>query len=242
MTHFLNAHDPANEPLRVIIVDDHPFFRLGAKVALGSAPDVEVVADFESCEDAIQNIQELRPDVVLMDISFQNKTEETQLRNGIDATRVISRDFPTIGIIILTSLAEDNEAIFLSMQAGARGYIKKGSDLNEVLMAIHAVAQGGTFFGSDIARRIKDFFADSSAARRTTPDPMRPFPDLTDGEFKTLNLLAQGYRNPEIALMMGLAEKTIRNYVSSILGKLQVRDRLQAALIANKAGLGRAEE
>lgn len=233
----------SDEPLQVVIVDDHPFFRLGAKVALSSAKDVEVVADFDNCAQALDKIQIMRPDVVLMDISFRDENGAATGCNGIEATRQITQNAPGIRTIILTSLEEDSEAIFLSIRAGARGYLKKGSDLSEVLMAIRSVAQGGTYFGSGTARRIKDFFNNRSElpAVRPSSDPRRPFPELTESEFNTLNLLAQGCRNAEIADQLGLAEKTIRNYVSSILDKLQVSDRLHAALMANKAGLGKRE-
>lgn len=102
-------------------------------------------------------------------------------------------------------------------------------------MAIRMVVRGGTYFGSGTARRIKDFF---DVGRAAPQGPLRPFPELNTSEFKTLEFLAQGKRNPDIAKELNLSEKTIRNYVSSILDKLQVSDRLQAALMANRAGIG----
>ncbi|HQX75018.1 MAG TPA: response regulator transcription factor, partial [Thermoflexales bacterium] len=140
---------------------------------MSSAKDVKVVADFDNCELSLDKIQAMRPDVVLMDISFRDENGEAAGCNGIEATRIISENAPSIRTIILTSLEEDNDAIFLSIRAGARGYLKKGADLNEVLLAIRSVAHGGTYFGSGTARRIKDFFANRSST--TSP---RPFNEL----------------------------------------------------------------
>jgi DNA-binding NarL/FixJ family response regulator len=152
--------------------------------------------------------------------------------NGIDATKVILRNSPHIGVIVLT-VFENDDAVFAAMRVGARGYILKGADQDELLRAIQAVSQGEAMFSPGIARRLTDYFSTLS----TMKSP-QAFPELTDRERQILDLIAQGLNNPQITERLMLSSKTVRNHISNIFSKLQVADRAQAIIRARDAGLG----
>jgi DNA-binding NarL/FixJ family response regulator len=153
--------------------------------------------------------------------------------NGIEATRrVLERD-PSIGVVVVTMFEDDN-LVFAAMRAGARGYVLKGADAEEVLKVVAAVAHGEAHFGPEIARRLMGFFS-----ARKPAAPSEAFPELTAREAEVLGLIAQGCNNAEIAGRLYLSQKTVRNHVSSVFLKLQVADRAQAIVRAREAGLGR---
>lgn len=212
-------------PIRVLIADDHPLFRDGVQALLGSVPDMEVVAEAADGDRAIELAASATPDVILMDLKMPGC-------NGIEATRRILRRHPEAGILVLT-MFEDDDSVFAAMRAGARGYLLKGADQEDILRAIRAVADGEAIFGPSIAPRVIGFFASPQA---TTP-PV-PFPELTDREREILSLVAKGMGNQEIAHRLSLTEKTVRNHVSTIFGKLQVAGRPEAIVRAREAGLG----
>ncbi len=211
--------------IRILIADDHPLFRDGMHGLLDSVPDTEVVGEATSGEEAVIQAATLQPDVILMDIKMPGI-------NGIAATREILAASPHIGILMVTML-EDDESVFAAMRAGARGYVLKGANQADILLAIRAVARGEVIFGPGIARRLLRFF---STIRPQAPQ--RVFPDLSERETELLALMAQGKSNQEIADHLDLSLKTVRNHVSNIFGKLQVADRAQAILRAREAGLG----
>ena len=210
--------------IRILIADDHTLFREGVMALLSSVPDIEVVAAVKDGKEVIEAAVKYQPDVILMDIQMP-------VINGIEATRKIIQTSPHIGVIVVT-MFEDDDSVFAAMRAGARGYILKGADQSDMLRAIHAVAQGEALFGPTIARRMMNFFSASPAAS----EPV--FPELTEREREILNYIAQGLGNPEIAQRLTISIKTVRNHVSNIFTKLQVSDRVQAALRARQAGLG----
>lgn len=212
------------ETIHVLIADDHTLFREGLVSLLESVSEIEVAGTVENGGQAIRAAADLQPDVILMDLQMP----ET---NGIDATREIIQTSPHIGVIILT-MFEDDDSVFAAMRAGARGYILKGADQKDLLRAIRAVANGEALFGPSIASRMMNFFA------KPNPAPKQVFPELTEREREILALLAQGKSNAEIAAQLVISLKTVRNHVSNIFNKLQVRDRVQAALRAREAGLG----
>jgi DNA-binding NarL/FixJ family response regulator len=212
---------------RILIADDHALFRNGLRALFASIPDLEVVGEAATGEEAITQATDLQPDVVLMDIQMPSV-------NGIEATRRILQVSPHIGIIVVT-MFEDDDSVFAAMRAGARGYVLKGSDQEEILKVIRAVANSEALFGPTIARRIVNFF---SAPKPTTP--AEAFPELTNREHEVLDLVAQGRSNTEIATHLYLSQKTVRNHISNIFTKLQVADRAQAIVQAREAGLGRA--
>lgn len=214
------------DKVRVLIADDHRLFREGLKVLLASLPDVEVVAEAATGEEALERTLETLPDVILMDIQMPGE-------NGLEATRRILSKAPSLGILMLT-MFDDDESVFMAMRAGARGYVLKGADQEELARAIRAVALGEALFSPSIAMKLIAFFK--------TPHPSLPvnvFPELTKREFDVLDLIAGGMNNGEIARRLELSPKTVRNYISNIFSKLQVVDRAQAIIKAREAGLGR---
>lgn len=214
------------EPIRLLVADDHTLFRDGLRALIASIPDIELIGEAASGQEAVTRAAELQPDVILMDIKMPGG-------NGIEATREILRTSPHIGVIILT-MFEDDDSLFSAMRAGARGYILKGADQAEMLRAIRAVAQGEALFGPSIAQRLIAFFSSS-------PGVVPPlFPELTDREREVLALIAQGQSNAQIADRLYLSPKTVRNHISNIFSKLQVADRAQAIVRAREGGLGRA--
>jgi DNA-binding NarL/FixJ family response regulator len=215
------------EPVRVLIADDHTLFREGLRALLLSAPGLAVVGEAASGGEAVSQAAALQPDIILMDIKMPGL-------NGIEATRRILQDSPHVGIVILT-MFEDDDSVFAAMRAGARGYLLKDADQSEVLRAILAVANGEALFDAAIARRLVTYFQ----APQLLPAPL--FPELTGRERQVLDLLAQGYNNPEIAYRLGINSKTVRNHVSNILSKLQVADRAEALIRARDAGLGKSD-
>jgi DNA-binding NarL/FixJ family response regulator len=214
-----------SEPLRILLVDDHPLVRNGLRALLSSMTEMMVVGEATNGEEAIIQAAELQPDIILMDLHMPGL-------NGIEATRRILQVSPRIGILVLTML-EDDASVFAAMRAGARGYLLKGADQADVLRAIRVVAHGEAIFSPSIAQRLMQYFANMQ--------PMLPkaaFPDLTDREREILGLIAQGKSNAEMAEELVLSPKTVSNHVSNIFSKLQVVDRAQAVLRAKQAGLG----
>jgi len=212
-----------SQSIRVLIADDHPFFRQGIRAALESAADITVVGEAGSGAEVLELVKELRPTVVLMDLQMPRM-------NGIEATRQLLAEQSGVGVIVVT-MFEDDESVFAAMRAGARGYVLKGADRDEILRAIHAVASGEAIFGPAIAQRLMNFFG-AGSLRTTTI-----LPELTDREREILSLVAQSRGNAEIGEILSLSPKTVRNHVSNILTKLQVADRTEAALRAREAGL-----
>jgi DNA-binding NarL/FixJ family response regulator len=221
----------SSEPIRVLIADDHPFFRDGLRVLLEASADTTCVGEATSGDEVVALAETADPDVILMDLKMPGL-------NGIEATRRITAALPHIAILVVT-MFEDDDSVFAAMRAGARGYLLKGADKEEMLLAIRAVARGEAIFGPAIAQRLMQYFAAARPASRTAADP---FPDLTEREREILARLAAGRTNQEIADALFLSVKTVRNYVSNIFSKLQVADRAQAIIRAREAGLGREQD
>ena len=213
------------EKIHVFIVDDHILYREGVRKMLSMAPDIEIVGEAASGDEAIAQVLTIQPDVVLMDLKMPGV-------NGIEATRRILYASPRIGVLVLT-MFETDETVFAAMRAGARGYLLKDADQEEVLRAVKAVSRGEAIFSPTIAERLIHYFA---ALRPTVAD--LAFPALTDREREILHLIAQGHSNTEIAERLLLSIKTVQNHVSNIFSKLQVADRAQAIVRARDAGLG----
>jgi DNA-binding NarL/FixJ family response regulator len=213
------------DPIHILIADDHTLFRSGLKALFESLAETAVIGEAESGQEAITLAETLQPDIILMDIQMPGI-------NGIDATRRIVQTNPHIGVIMVT-MFEDDDSVFAAMRAGARGYVLKGADQDEMVRVIHAVAQGEALFGPGIATRLMAYF---KMPRLAAINPI--FPDLTEREREVLQLIAQGMNNGDIARQLHLSVKTVRNYASNIFGKLQVVDRAQAIIKARDAGLG----
>lgn len=214
--------------LRILIADDHPLFRDGMSMLLNTMPDMLVVGEATTGDEVVDLATSLQPDVILMDIKMPGL-------NGIEATRRIVGDQPHIRILIVT-MFEDDASVFTAMRAGARGYVLKDVEKDDMLRAIRAVGRGEAIFSSGIAARLVDFFTTARPAV-----PREAFPMLTGREREMLHLMAQGASNAEIARLLSLSSKTVANYVSNILGKLQALDRDEAIRRAREAGLGHGE-
>jgi DNA-binding NarL/FixJ family response regulator len=215
--------------IRVLIADDHAFYREGVRVFLSNTPDVEVVAEAGNGEEAIAKAKEFAPNVILMDLKMPGV-------NGIEATRHIHEADPAIGVLVLT-MFDDDDSVFAAMRAGARGYLLKDADKDEVVRAIVAVERGEAIFSPAIATRMIQYFSAALSASSSTNKPSE-FSELTERELEILNLIAEGDNNNTIANKLSLSIKTVQNYVSNILAKLQVADRSQAIVRAREAGMG----
>ncbi len=212
------------DAIRVLVADDHPFYREGVRTMLGAVSNIEVIAEAATGEDAVTSAARTQPDVILMDIKMPGI-------NGIEATRRIVQTSPHIGVLVVT-MFDDDDSVFAAMRAGARGYLLKDAALDEVARAVTAVASGEAIFSPAIAQRLMGYFG------RAHSSPPPAFPELTDREYEILTLIAQRRSNPEIAARLVLSPKTVRNHVSNIFSKLQVADRAEAMMAARAAGLG----
>lgn len=209
---------------RLLVADDHPAFRRGLELMLGDVDDVEIVGFAETGAKAVELTENLAPDVVLMDLRMPEL-------DGIEATRRITRLDTAPAVVVLT-MFEDDDSVFAAMRAGARGYLLKGADQDEIVRAVRAAAAGEAIFGPEIAARIIRHFASGSGSNAAA------FPALTEREREVLELIAAGKGNATIAHELIISLKTVRNHVSNIFTKLQVSDRSAAIVKAREAGLG----
>ena len=210
--------------IRLLIADDHPAFRRGLELMLTDVDDVEIVGEAETGQRAVELAEQLTPDVVLMDLRMPDL-------DGIEATRRLCRGTPTAAIVVLT-MFEDDDSVFAAMRAGARGYLLKGAEQDEIVRSVRAAASGEAIFGPEIAERVIAHFASGSGSTAAA------FPSLTDRERDVLEMIAAGKGNATIAHELGISLKTVRNHVSHIFTKLQVTDRSAAIVKAREAGLG----
>jgi len=216
----------SDRPIRLVVADDHTLFREGVASLLERVPDVELVGQAASGEEAIELVRAHQPDIVLMDLQMPGL-------GGIEATRAIAAANAAVGVIMLT-MFEDDESVFAAIRAGARGYVLKDADRGSLLRAIRAVASGEVILGQAVAQQVLQHFGTAPA----TAPPRPTLDELTPRELDVLQLIGQGVRNREIAQRLVISEKTLGNHISSIFSKLQVTDRTQAALRAREAGLG----
>lgn len=215
---------------KVLIADDHAFYREGLRAFLHNTAAIEVVGEAANGAEVIAKAGELTPDVILMDLKMPGV-------NGIEATRRIHETDSTIGVLVLT-MFDDDDSVFAAMRAGARGYLLKDADKDEVVRAIVAVERGEAIFSPAIAQRMIQYFSAAPSAS-SSKKGQGEFSELTERELEILNLIARGDNNQTIANKLSLSIKTVQNYVSSILMKLQVADRAQAIVRARDAGLGK---
>jgi len=208
--------------LRILLADDHPMFREGVRSILENAEGLTVVGEAASGEDVVRLALELKPHVVLMDIRMPGL-------NGVEATAQIRAADPQIGILIC-SMFKDDASVITAMKAGARGYILKDSDRDDIIRAIWAVASGEAIFSGDVANRMIDFV--------TKPiHRLESFTELTYREREVLSMVVDGISNAEISKRLELSPKTVSNYMTNIFNKLQVSDRAEAIAKVKEAGL-----
>ncbi len=211
------------DKLSLLMADDHPIFRKGMRALLSSMPTVELVGEATNGAEAIRLAEQLQPDIVLMDLQMPEG-------GGLAAIRQIVQTSPHIRVLVVT-MFQDDDSVFAAMRAGARGYVLKDMDDEDISRAILAVGNGEAIFSPAIAERMMNFFSARPAL------PVEIFPDLTESERNVLKLMSQGAGNDEIAQQLSFSPKTVRNYVSNIFSKLQVADRSQAIVKAHAAGL-----
>jgi DNA-binding NarL/FixJ family response regulator len=205
---------------RVIVVEDHPIFRDGLAALVGSLPDMEVAGLAADGAEAVAVARAESADVVLMDLNLPTMS-------GLEATILIAA-LPSAPAVLVITMVDDDDTVVAALRAGARGYVLKGAPGDEIAAAIRTVAAGGAVFGAGVAAQVLTL----TATRRPTLDSDDT--DLTARERDVLALIAEGASNPQIARTLGLSLKTVQNYVSRILDKLQLADRTQAALYARR--------
>jgi DNA-binding NarL/FixJ family response regulator len=209
----------------VLIADDHPVYRDGLASLLEPMDGIDVVGRAADGVEAVEQALARRPDVVIMDLQMPRL-------NGIDATRRVLAELPDTGVLVIT-MGEDESTVFTAVTAGARGYLQKGADADEVVQAIRTVHGGGVVFGASLAHRVARVFAGGPI------NAPAAFPELSEREREILDLVAAGLSNGDIAGRLHLSPKTVRNNVSAILTKLRARDRSAMIIRAREAGLGR---
>lgn len=217
--------------IRVLLVDDQTLIRQGIAMLLELEPDLEVVGAVGDGRAAIEAVERLHPDVVLMDVRMPGM-------DGVTATRELNRRFPDVGVIILTTF-DDDEYIFEGLKAGARGYLLKDISSEEMAEAVRTVARGEALIQPSIARKVVAEFTRLAVSAPPAPEraALKPPNALTERELDVLKALARGMSNKEIAAALVITEGTVKTHISNILAKLDVRDRTQAVLKAQQLRL-----
>ncbi|MEB3355661.1 MAG: response regulator transcription factor [Synechococcales bacterium] len=215
----------AEDVIRVLLVDDQAILRQGLKTLLELEPDLRIVGDAENGQVALEKVGLLQPDVVLMDVRMP-------VMDGVAATREIHRQFPHIKVLVLTTF-DDDDYVTAALRQGAVGYLLKDTPSEELSNAIRSVHRGYTHFGPGIFQKMMAQF--TAPAPSTVDEEIVPpgFTDLTPREKQVLRLIAQGASNREIARTLYISEGTVKNHVTNILGRLNLRDRTQAAILAH---------
>jgi DNA-binding NarL/FixJ family response regulator len=213
--------------IRVVVADDHPVVRKGLVALLESIDEFAVVGIAKTGREAVRECVLHRPDVALLDLQMPDL-------DGFAAIRELRRAVPGVAVCVLT-MHDDDDSLFTAMQAGARGYLLKGAEQEDITRAVRGVARGDVLFAPEVADRVLGRLSGRE------PPAARPFPQLTPRELDVLDLVAAGTPTAAIATRLGLSVKTVANNVSTILGKLGLADRAQAAVVARDAGLGRTD-
>lgn len=214
-------------PIRILIADDHPLVRRGLRSLFEIEPGMEIVGEAEDGAEVVSKARALRPDVILLDLVMPRKS-------GLEAIDELKHENPDVRILVITSFADDDK-VFPAIKAGALGYLLKDSSSRELLRAIRDVYHGELTLHPAVARKmIRELEGRSDLPLSEEP--------LTAREMETLQLVAQGLTNKEIAERLFISERTVCNYISNILGKLHLANRVQAALYALREGLANLED
>jgi two-component system, NarL family, response regulator LiaR len=209
---------PDDAPVRVLLVDDHQMVRQGLVFFLSTQPGIHVVGEAETAEEGLQMVDARQPDVVLMDVVLPTLS-------GIEALQKIHAEHPEIDVIMLSSFV-DTDKVIQAIEAGAAGYLMKDVDPDELASAIHAARRGDLYLHPEAARRLAEALRPSTGQREPSPEL------LTERELEVLILVTRGLSNQEIGVALAISLKTVKAHVSSILHKLEVENRVQAALYA----------
>jgi two-component system, NarL family, response regulator LiaR len=217
-----------DDPIRVILVDDHNMVRIGLKAFFSTLPDIQVVGEAAAGEEAVRLAAELAPDVVLMDLIMPGM-------DGVEATRQVKKVSPRTQVIVVTSYHED-EHIFPAIRAGALSYVLKDIDPDDLADAIRRANAGEAVLNPRVAARmVKELYGQREGS-------INPFNELTDREMDVLRQIAAGHSNHEIAEALVISEKTVKSHITNILNKLHLADRTQAAVYAWQAGIVRRDQ
>ncbi|MEU5164019.1 response regulator transcription factor [Streptomyces sp. NPDC020875] len=222
----------APDPVRVLLVDDQPLVRAGLRVLAADHPDLRIVGEAGTGDDAVRLTAELRPDVVVMDIRMPGM-------NGIDATRLITdatRGTPDTRVLVLTTF-DDDEYVYGALRSGASGFLVKDMDMDDILAAIRVVAAGDALIAPSVTRRLIEDFAAGPPTRPGTPAPPATINGITDREREVLTLVAHGLSNAEIATELFITPATAKAHVGRLLTKLPARDRVHLVILAFNTGL-----
>jgi DNA-binding NarL/FixJ family response regulator len=210
------------DPIRVVICDDHALFRRGLSMVLESEDGIEVVGEAEDGEAVVRAVEELAPDVVLMDVRMPKLS-------GIEATKAIAEAAPTTRIVMLT-VSDEEEDLYEAIKAGAAGYLLKEISIEEVAEAIRSVVSGQSLITPSMASKLLAEF--SNLSKKAEARQAVPTPQLTSRELEVLKLVAQGMSNKEIATELYISENTVKNHVRNILEKLHLHSRMEAVVYA----------
>jgi len=228
----MTASEPADrqdeEPqidarIRVVIIDDHPLFRGGVARTLSEDPDFDVVGEGASADDALEQVARHMPDLALIDVSMPG--------GGLTAAHRIRDSYPAVGVVMLT-VSEDDDDVMAALSAGASGYILKGVGANDLLGVLRGIARGESYVAPSLAAKLL-----STMQSGGTVGGDNPVDALSKREEQILRLVARGLSNKEIGRELDLQEKTVKHYMTNILQKLHVRNRVEAALLAREHGI-----
>jgi DNA-binding NarL/FixJ family response regulator len=212
-----------NEKIQVVLIDDHPLFREGVAHTLRADPDIEVVGQGETLEEAARLVGDLMPELILLDINIPG--------GGIQAAQAIAAAYPATKIIMLTASAEQDDLV-AALKSGARGYVLKGVAARELVRIVRSVWAGEGYVSPALAASL---LSEMASDQRASQPAGNPLDELTEREYQILEHVATGLSNKEVGERLHLSEKTVKHYMTNILQKLQVRNRVEAALLARKS-------
>lgn len=215
--------------IKVLIADDQELIRQSLQIVLGSRKDMEVTGAVANGREVIRSVRKCCPDVILMDIRMPEM-------DGVRCTQIIKENYPEIKIIILTTF-DDEEYVFSALRDGASGYLLKGISMEELAAAIHKVNNGSAMINPDIASKVLHLFSRMAQSNLAVRVDEKELKDIGNTEWKVIRLVGRGLSNKEIAAKISLSEGTVRNYLSAVLNKLNLRDRTQLAIWAVQKGI-----
>jgi len=220
--------------IRILIADDQELIRESLKIVLGNQPDMEITDTVGDGRAVIRSVRRLQPDVALLDVRMPEM-------DGVTCTKIIKENYPDVKIIILTTF-DDDEYVFNALRDGASGYLLKGISMEELIDAIHKVHSGSAMINEDIAGKVISLFSRMAKNNFEITVDEQGAESLKQNEWKVIRLISRGLSNKEISAELGFSSGTVRNYLSTILSKLQLRDRTQLAIWALQTGKAYSEE